>query len=50
MDVARILLKKKFSIVLNETYNIGIKDDVFRIKVVEDHHRPLRITKMKPKQ
>ncbi|XP_058733452.1 uncharacterized protein LOC131605070 [Vicia villosa] len=43
MDVARILIRTKYCLVLNETYNISINDNVFRIKVVEDNHGPLRI-------
>ncbi|XP_058783008.1 uncharacterized protein LOC131657654 [Vicia villosa] len=43
-DVARILIRTKYCLVLNETYNISINDNVFRIKVVEDNHGPLRIS------
>lgn len=44
MDMAMILIRTKYCMVLNETYNISINENVFRIKVVEDNHVPLRIT------
>lgn len=43
MDVARILIRTKYCMVLNEYYNISINDGVFMIKVVEDSHGPMRI-------
>lgn len=43
MDVARILVRTKCSMVLDETLNIKINEDVLRLKVVEDLHAPLRI-------
>lgn len=50
MNVARILINTKYSMMLNETYNIGINDYVFQIKLVEDHHEPLRFSMVKTKQ
>lgn len=43
MDVARFLVRTKCSIVLNESFSVQINDEVFRIKMVEDYHAPLRI-------
>ncbi|CAI8610467.1 unnamed protein product [Vicia faba] len=43
MDVARILIRTKYCMVLNETYNISINENIFRIKVVEDTHDPMCI-------
>lgn len=41
MNVEIIFINTKYSMMLNETYNIGINDYVFQIKLVEDHHEPL---------
>lgn len=43
MDVARILLRTKFSLVLNEAFNVNINGNMFNFKVVMDPHEPLRI-------
>lgn len=43
MDITRILLRTKYSSVLNETFDMHINGYVFRIKVVKDSHGPLRI-------
>lgn len=43
LDVARILVRTKYCLVLNETYNMTINDVIFNIKVVEDVHVPMRI-------
>lgn len=40
MDVARILVRTKYSMVLNETFNMEINDNIYRIKMVEDMHEP----------
>lgn len=48
MDVARILVRTKSSIVLNDVFNVKINDDAFRIKEVEDLHGPLRVNLSKP--
>ncbi|CAI8595929.1 unnamed protein product [Vicia faba] len=44
LDVARILIRIKYCLVLNETYNISINEKVFIIKFVEDVRGPMRIT------
>lgn len=38
MDVARFLVRTKYSLVLNETINIEIKNHIYRIKLVDDMH------------
>ncbi|XP_058758209.1 uncharacterized protein LOC131631431 [Vicia villosa] len=43
MDIARILVRTKFCMVLNETYSISINNIVYNIEVVEDSHGPMRI-------
>lgn len=43
MDVARILVRTKRILVLNEAFNVKINGDVFRLKVIEDSHGPLRV-------
>ncbi|XP_058739184.1 uncharacterized protein LOC131611080 [Vicia villosa] len=35
-DVARIMVRTKYNIVLNETFNIGVNGSFFSIKIVED--------------
>lgn len=50
MNVERIFINTKYNMMLNETYNIGINDYVFQIKLVEDHHEPLRFSMVKTKQ
>lgn len=37
------MVRTKYILVLNETINVKINDDVFRIKVVEDSQGPLRV-------
>lgn len=34
MDVARIMVKMKYTIVLNEAFNVAVNKEVFRIKLV----------------
>lgn len=36
MDVAQIMVRTKYILVLNETFNVQINEDVFQIKFVED--------------
>lgn len=36
MDVARILVRTKYTLVLSETFNDGINNYIFRIKMIED--------------
>lgn len=43
LSLARILIRTKYYLVLNQTYNISINDIFFNIKVVEDVHGPMRI-------
>lgn len=43
MDVARILVRTKCFMVLNETFNVKINGNFFNLKVVEDAYGPLRI-------
>lgn len=43
MDVARFLVRTKYSLMLNETINVEINDHVYRIKMVEDMHGPKHI-------
>ncbi|XP_058761119.1 uncharacterized protein LOC131634461 [Vicia villosa] len=43
MDVARFLVRTKYSLVLNETINVEINDQVYQIKLVKDMHGPKRI-------
>lgn len=43
MDVARILVRTKYSLVLNQTFNVEINDKVYSIKMVEDMHGPKRL-------
>lgn len=40
MDVARFLVRTKYSMVLNETFNMEINDNIYRIKMVDDMHEP----------
>lgn len=48
MDVACILVRTKSSMVLNKAFNVKINGAAFRIKVIEDSHRPLRVESSKP--
>lgn len=41
--VVRILVRTKCNSVLNETFNIGINNEVFRVKIIEDCQGPMRI-------
>lgn len=41
MDIVRILVTT-YSLVLNETFNVEINDNVFSVKLVEDMHGPKR--------
>lgn len=43
MDVVRILARTKYSMGLNEAFNIEIHNNVYRVKIVEDMHGPKRI-------
>lgn len=42
-DVARILVRTKYNLVLNECFNIGVNGEAFSIKIVEESQGPLRI-------
>lgn len=44
MDVARFLVRNKCSLALNETFNINIKEEVFRIKMTKYSDAPIRIS------
>lgn len=44
MDMARFLVRTKYSLVINETVNIEINNHVYSIKLVEDMHGPKRIS------
>ena len=39
MDVARILVRTKYSLVLNETFDVEINNNVFGVKILEDSQR-----------
>lgn len=43
MDVARILVRAKYSSDLNENFNMEINNNIFNIKLVEGMHGPKRI-------
>lgn len=43
MDIARILVRTSCTRVLNESFNVNINGVIFRIKMTEDTHGPLRI-------
>lgn len=43
LDVARILVRTKYNLVLNEIFNVDINDNIYRVKLVEDMHGPKRI-------
>lgn len=36
MGASRFMVRTKYILVFNETFNVQINDEVFRIKVVED--------------
>lgn len=38
MDVARFLVRTGCAMVLNETFNIKINEETFRIEMTEDSH------------
>lgn len=42
VEVARFMIRTKYSLVLNETINIYINDHIYCIKLVEDMHGPKR--------
>ncbi|CAI8594473.1 unnamed protein product [Vicia faba] len=44
MDITRILVRTTCCLVLNESFNVLIDDIVFRIKMLDDSHGPLRIS------
>lgn len=50
IDAAIILVKTKYSLVLNEFFNVGINDEVFNIKMEEDMHGPKRIEEPRRKR
>lgn len=50
LDVARFLIKTKFSINLNEVTNVEINEKVYRIKLFEDFHGPKQIVVRKKKR
>ena len=43
MDVARILVRTKYTMILNEAFNMEINNNVYRIKLVEDEYVLKRI-------
>lgn len=43
MDVARIPVKTKYCLVLNQTFNVEVNNNVYMIKLVEDNHILKRI-------
>lgn len=43
MDVTRFLVRTKYSMVLIETLNMEINDNIYRIKMVDDMHEPKHI-------
>ncbi|KAI5438061.1 hypothetical protein KIW84_023976 [Lathyrus oleraceus] len=43
LDVARFLIKTKYSLNLNETFNVDVNNRIYRVKLVEDMHGPKRI-------
>lgn len=43
MDIARFLIRTKYSMVLNESINVGVNDHVYFIKLSEDMHGPKSI-------
>lgn len=43
IDVARFLIRTKYSMVLNESINIGVNDNAYSIKLVKDVHGPKMI-------
>lgn len=47
MDVARILVKTKYCLVLIQTFNEEVNTNVYRIKMVKDNHGPKRIAMAK---
>lgn len=42
--MARILLRTKYNLVLNETFNLWVNGEELRVKIVKDSQGPLRIT------
>lgn len=48
-DIARILIRTKYNLVLNETFNNGLNGEAFSIKIVEDSQGLLRIVMHKSK-
>lgn len=42
-DVAKILVKTKYCLVLNQMFNVEINDKNYRVKLVKDMHVPKRI-------
>lgn len=43
MNIEEIMSRMKYTIVLNEDFNLQINDDVLQIKIVEDSQGPLRV-------
>lgn len=43
MGVARILVMTKYCLVLNQTFNVEVNENVYRIKIVEVNHGPKHI-------
>lgn len=43
MDVARILVRTKYSNILNDVMEVLINNVSFKINIVEDSYEPLRI-------
>lgn len=44
MDVERFIVRYICAMVLNESINVKINKDLFRIKMMEDYHGSMRIT------
>lgn len=43
MDVARFLVRERCMMVRHESFSVKINNDIFRIKMMEDSHGPMRI-------
>lgn len=43
LDVSRLLIRTKYSMVLHETMNVEVNDKIYRIKLLEDMHGPKKI-------
>lgn len=46
-DVTRVLVRTKYNLVLNETFNVEINKEVFMVKIIEDSQGPMRLEMLK---